>query len=296
MNKGTFLLSCCSTADLPKAYFDEHEIPYVCFHYTMDGKEYPDDLGQTMPFDEFYRIMETTMPVTSQVNCDQYVRFFTPLLEQGHDILHISLSGGLSGSVNSAYMAKNELEEKFPDRKLYIVDSLGASSGYGLLVDAVRGLRDSGATIDEAFQWVEDNKLTVHHWFFSTDLTSYRRGGRISGTAAVVGTMLNICPLLNMDSNGKLIPRKKIRTKRKVIEEIVRMMEQHAEGGPEYAGKCFISNSACYEDARQVADMVEAKFPHLNGKVMINSIGTVIGAHTGPGTVALFFFGDKRVD
>ena len=129
-----------------------------------------------------------------------------------------------------------------------------------------------------------------------TDLTSFKRGGRISPAAATFGTLLGICPLLNVDFEGRLVPRKKIRGKKAVVSEIVKMMEQHAENGLDYSGKCFISQSACMEDARAVADMVEARFPHLNGRVSINSIGTVIGAHTGPGTVALFFWGDERDD
>lgn len=136
----------------------------------------------------------------------------------------------------------------------------------------------------------------MHHWFFSTDLTSYKRGGRISATSAMVGTLLGICPLLNMDNEGHLIPRKKIRTKKKVIEELVNMMKEHVEDGPDYKGYCYISNSACEEDAEKVRDLVEAYCPNLKGKVLINSIGTVIGSHTGPGTVALFFLGDERVD
>ena len=163
-------------------------------------------------------------------------------------------------------------------------------------LDAVAELRDRGATLEEAYQWAEANKLRVHHWFFSTDLQHYKRGGRISASSALLGTILGICPLLNMDNHGHLIPRKKVKGKNSVIREIVKKMEQHAEGGLEYSGKCFISYSACYDDARKVADLVEATFPKLNGKVMINSIGTVIGSHTGIGTVALFFFGDERVD
>ncbi|MEM5766833.1 MAG: DegV family protein, partial [Bacillota bacterium] len=158
-----------------------------------------------------------------------------------------------------------------------------------------RRLRDEGKTLAEAQDWLEQNKLRLHHWFFSTDLTSYVRGGRISKTAAMFGTLLKICPLLNMNTLGQLIPREKIRTKKKVISEIVARMERHAQGGLDYSGKCYISNSDCYEDARAVADLVEARFPKLDGRVLINSVGTVIGAHTGPGTVALFFFGDERV-
>jgi len=148
--------------------------------------------------------------------------------------------------------------------------------------------------IDALYQWAQANRLRLHHWFFSTDLTFYVKGGRVSKASGWVGTMLHICPLLNMDSLGRLIPREKIRTKKKVIARIVEKMKEHAEGGLDYSGKCFISESACMEDARAVADLVEAAFPKLNGKVLINSIGTTIGSHTGPGTVALFFWGDER--
>lgn len=292
-----YVLTCCSTADMQYEYFEKKKIPFVCFHYNMDGKEYLDDLGQTMPFKEFYeRIAAGAMPTTSQVNVGQFIDFFEPYLKENKDILHLSLSTGLSGAYNSACMARENLLAKYPERKIFIVDSLGASSGYGLLTDMAADLRDNDATLEEVSAWVEENKLNVHHWFFSTDLTHYKRGGRISATAAVVGSLLNICPLMNMSYDGKLIPRTKIRGKKHVIAETVHMMEIHAQNGADYAGKCFISNSACYEDARKVADLVEEKFPHLNGPVMINSIGTVIGSHTGPGTVALFFFGDKRVE
>jgi DegV family protein with EDD domain len=275
----------------------DRDIPFVCFHYNMDGKEYPDDLGVTMSFEEFYsRIANGALPTTSQVNVGQFVAFFEPFLKQGKDILHISLSSGLSGSFNSARVASEELLKKYADRKILLVDSLGASSGYGMLVDAAADMRDNGATIEEIYAWLEENRLNIHHWFFSTDLSHYKRGGRISAASATVGALLNICPLMNMNHEGKLIPRTKVRGKKTVIKEIVRKMETHAQNGLDYSGKCFISNSACYEDARMVADLIEEKFPHLNGPVMINSVGTVIGSHTGPGTVALFFFGDKRED
>ena len=290
-----YVLSCCSTADMPLEYFQKRDIPFVCFHFTMNGREYPDDLGQTMPFDEFYkRIAAGALPTTSQVNVTQFIEFFEPYLAAGKDILHISISSGLSGTYNSAVMARQQLLQKYPNRQLQIVDSLGASSGYGLLVDAAADLRDGGAALEDVHAWVNANKLNVHHWFFSTDLTHYKRGGRISAASATMGTLLNICPLMNMNDEGKLIPREKIRGKKRVIAEIVQRMEEYAQNGVNYVGKCFISQSACYDDARAVADLVEQKFPQLNGKVMINSIGTVIGSHTGPGTVALFFLGDKR--
>lgn len=292
-----FILSCCSTADMPKSFFEERNVAYVCFHFNMDGKDYPDDLGESMPFPEFYkRIEEGARPTTSQVNVDEFTNFFEPFLKEGKDILHVSLSSGLSGSFNSASIAARDLMEKYPERTIKVVDSLGASSGFGVLMTYLADLRDEGKSLTEVYDWAEKNKLRVHHWFFSTDLTSYKRGGRISATSAMVGTLLGICPLLNMDNEGHLIPRKKIRTKKKVIEELVNMMKEHVEDGPDYKGYCYISNSACEEDAEKVRDLVEAYCPNLKGKVLINSIGTVIGSHTGPGTVALFFLGDERVD
>lgn len=292
-----YIISCCSTADLTKEHFESRDIKYVCFHYMLDGKDYSDDLGQSMPFEEFYKKMaEGAETKTSQVNVAEYVDFFTPFLKEGKDILHVTLSSGISGTINSARNAAAILADEYPERRIYIVDSLGASSGYGLLMDTLADKRDEGMSIDEAHDWIEANKLHLHHWFFSTDLSSYVRGGRISKAAAVFGGLLEICPLLNMDNGGHLIPRSKIRTKKKVIKEIVARMEEHAQDGLDYSGKCYISNSACYDDARAVADLVEARFPKLNGKVEINHVGTTIGAHTGPGTVALFFWGDERTE
>lgn len=290
-----YKITCCSTADMPASYFEERNLPYVCFQYRMDGVEYPDDLGKTMPFAEFYdRISKGAEPTTAQVNAQQYMDFFEPILKEGKDILHFTLSGGISGSVNSANIAKTQMEEKYPERKIIVIDSLAASSGFGMLVDAALDKQEEGLSLEENAAWVEENKNKLHHWFFSTDLTSFIRGGRISKVSGFVGQALNICPLMNVNAEGKLIPRNKYRGKKQVIREMVKRMEQHAQGGLEYSGKCFMSCSACEEDARKVADMIEEKFPNLNGKVRINSIGTVIGAHTGPGTVALFFWGDER--
>ena len=250
-----------------------------------------------MSFDDFYHSMQNGADTrTSQVNAAEYEEYFESLLQEGNDVLHVTLSSGISGSFNSANIAKEMLKEKYPDRKIYVVDSLGASSGYGLLLDKLADLRDEGKSIDEVYEWVEANKLKLHYWFFSTDLTFYIKGGRVSKTSGFVAGVLSICPLLNMDNLVRLIPRAKVRTKRKVIDAIVKKMQEHAEDGLDYSEKCYISNSLCYEDAKAVADKVEELFPKLNGKVVINSIGTTIGSHTGPGTVALFFWGDERAE
>ncbi len=292
-----YVISCCSTADLSQEHFETIDVKYICFHFELDGVQYEDNLGKSIPFDEFYsRMANGADTKTSQVNAEEFEAYFRSFLEKGQDILHISLSSGISGVINSAYIAKETLQEEFPDRKIYIVDSLAASSGYGLLMDKLSELRAQGKTIDEVRDFAEANKLNVHHWFFTSDLTFFIKGGRVTKTAGFIGSVLNICPLLNVDYEGKLIPRAKIRTKKKVIQAIVDRMEECVEDGLDYSGKCYISQSACYEDARAVADLVEQRFPKLNGKVEINHIGTTIGSHTGPGTVALFFWGKKRVD
>ena len=292
-----YVISCCSTADLSQEHFDAIGVKYICFHFELDGVQYEDNLGKSIPFDEFYsRMANGADTKTSQVNAEEFEAYFRSFLEKGQDILHISLSSGISGVINSAYIAKETLQEEFPDRKIYIVDSLAASSGYGLLMDKLSELRAQGKTIDEVRDFAEKNKLKVNHWFFTSDLTFFIKGGRVTKTAGFIGSVLNICPLLNVDYEGKLIPRAKIRTKKKVIQAIVDRMEECAEDGLDYSGKCYISQSACYEDARAVADLIEQRFPKLNGRVEINHIGTTIGSHTGPGTVALFFWGKKRVD
>lgn len=290
-----YVISCCSTADLSAEHFNRRNIHYTCFHFELDGKQYNDDLGTSISFNDFYEAMKNGAETkTSQINADEFIESFEPFLRDGKDILHVSLSSGLSGVFNSASIAKDMLEEKYPDRKIYIVDSLGASSGYGLIMDTLATLRDGGMPLKELYDWITGNRLKMHHWFFSTDLSFYVKGGRISKTSGAIGGILGICPLLNMDNEGHLVPRNKIRTKAKVIKEIVKCMEAHAENGHDYNKKCFISHSACYDDATKVAELVEETFPHLDGKVVINNIGTTIGSHTGPGTVALFFWGDER--
>ena len=293
MNK--YILSCCSTADMPKEFYKEKDVKYICSNFTLDGKNYKDDLGDSMPIDEFFdRMKKGAMPTTSQINEDEYSQYFRNFLEEGLDILHICLSGGISGTVNSLKIAVDSLIEEYPDRKILFIDSFQASMGFGLLADMLADKKNEGASIDELYDYGLKLRDNINAYFFSTDLSSYLRGGRISKTAFTVGKILNICPLMHIDAEGKLIPIEKVRTKKKVMERIVEKMQENALNGADYDGKCFISHSACYEDARKVADMIEERFPKMKEKVKINSIGTVIGAHTGVGTVAVFFVGGAR--
>ncbi len=292
-----YVLSCCSTADLSKKHLENRDIRYIFFHYELDGKEYLDDLGASMSLSDFYEEMKKGAKTrTSQINETEFEAYFEPFLMEGKDILHICLSSGITGVINSAYIAKRALETKYPERKILLVDSLSASSGYGLLVDKLADMRDEGRDIEELYDWAENNKLRLQHWFFTTDLTYLVRGGRVSKAAGIVGGLLNINPLLKVNHKGQLVPFQKVRTKRKVIEAMVEQMVIHAEDGAKYNGKCYISHSACYADACMVADEVERRFPQLSGNVLIHNIGTTIGSHTGPGTVALFFWGDERTE
>lgn len=292
-----FILSCCSTADLSVEYFKERDIHYICFSFELGGQSYPDDMGASIPHSERYkRMLAGEEGKTSQIGVGEYTEYFESFLKEGKDVLHLTLSSGISGTLNSALIAKNDLSEKYPDRKLIVIDSLAASSGYGLLMDILADQRDAGKSIDEVADFAMNHRLNINHWFFSSDLTFFIKGGRVSKAAGLIGTVLGICPLLNVDYQGKLIPREKVKSKKKVIKRIVEKMLENADNGAAYDGKCFISQSECMGDAKAVASLIEEKIPAMKGKIRIFDIGAVIGTHTGPGTVALFFTGKERVD
>lgn len=292
-----YLISCESTADMPLSFFRERNVGFVCFHYEMNGQTYTDDIYQsTTPQEFFGKLKAGAQARTSQVGTGEYVDFWEPYLKQGLDILHVALSTGISGTYNSACLAADELAPKYPERKIRVIDSLCASAGFGLLVELMADKRDEGMSFDELAEWAEVHKMNVNQWFFVSDLDCLKRGGRVSATSALIATALKICPVMNVNFEGKLIPREKIRTKKKAIVRLVDDMMEHVENGAAYTGRCTISHSDCLEDAQEVARLVGEKIPALKGKVEISDIGTVIGAHTGPGTVALFFMGDTRVD
>src|SRR5690554_6634950 len=252
-------------------------------------------MGKTISSKEFYNLMRSGASTkTSQINANEYIEFFKPFLENNQDVLHVEISSGLSGSYNSAMLAKSILEEEYPNNKITIIDSLAASAGYGLLVTTAAKLRDNNYSFDELVDWINDNKLNLHHWFYSTDLSYYVKGGTITQTAGFVGSLLNLCPLLNVDNKGKLVPRHKVVGKKRVMKRIVSQMKEFALNNLEYNGKCFISHADILDDAKEVAARIEEEFPNLEGKVEIFNIGTTIGSHTGPGTLALFFMGDTR--
>ena len=290
-----YTITCCSTADLPASYMEEHAIPYACFHFHLNGKEYADDLGASIPFEEFYRqIDEGAMPTTAQINPEEYEALFLPILKEGRDICHLTLSSGISGSINSARIAAANLMEEYPERKIIVIDSLCASVGYGLLVDTALTLQKEGMDLDTLADWLIKNRTKLHHWFTTSDLTHLRRGGRVSASAAFFGNMLGICPIMQVSRTGTLIPQDKCRGSKKALRELKDRMVRYAQDGPAYKGKCFIGHSARPQEAQYLAGLIEEAFPQLAGKILITSIGTVIGSHTGPGTVVAAFWGGER--
>jgi len=290
-----FQLSCESTVDLPFAHMASRDVSVLFYTYTIDGEEFIDDMGrdpQALP--NFYAaIAAGKMPSTSQINTYRYCAYFEELLEKG-DVLHITLGTGMTPSYVNAVEAAEMARQKFPERKLIVIDSLASCVGYGLMLDEVADMRDAGKTIEEIEEWVYANRNQLHHQFFSTDLTMFRRSGRVSGPSATIGTILGICPLMRLNSEGRIIAYDKIRGKKKVMEATVETVIRRAQGGSDYNRKFYIGHSNCPEMAAEVIALLEEKMPNLVGQIKLYDIGTIIAAHCGPGTVACFFWGDER--
>jgi DegV family protein with EDD domain len=218
-----------------------------------------------------------------------------PILEEGKDILHVCLASGLSGTYASACMARDGIMREFPERKVIVVDSTSGSSGYGLLMDKLADLRDEGYSLEDLAAWAESHKIEINTWFVTTDLTFLIRGGRVSKAAGLLGGMLNICPMLDIEPDGTLAVKEKIRTKRKAFARQLQKMEDLAQGGFDYDQRVFIANTECLADAKAVASMIEGRFHKIrDNKVEIFDVGAGIGCHLGPGTVVLSFWGAPR--
>jgi DegV family protein with EDD domain len=258
----------------------------------LNGKSYhntPDESELTAR-DFYQQVRDGAMPTTSQVNVEAFTTAIEPLLQAEQDVLYIGFSSGLSGTYNSGRLAAQELADHYPNRKIIAVDTLAASMGEGLLVYHACKLRDAGKTIDEVAAWLEENKLHMAHWFTVDDLYHLKRGGRVSGAAAFFGTMLNIKPVLHVDDAGHLIPMEKVRGRKTSLDALVDHMKQTAINPGEQV--IFISHGDCLTDAQYVAEQVRTRFG--TKKVYLNNVGPVIGAHSGPGTMALFFLATNR--
>lgn len=288
----SYVITTDTTADLPEEYYRAHGMTVLPLSCMLDGETYCRG-GKEMDPDEFYKRMRAgSMPTTSQVTPKVAFSLMEQLVRSGHDILHIAFSSGLSGSYNSACIAARELMEDYPKCRIRVVDSLCASLGEGLLVHKALELQTAGKSMDEVADWCEQHRLNVVHSFTVDDLFHLHRGGRVSKVAAVVGTVISLKPVLHVNNEGKLIPLFNVRKRKKSLKALVDTMEKR-QGS--YAGKndiVFISHGGCEEDAQYVKSLIEQRFGIQS--YLINSIGPVIGAHSGPGTVALFFMGDAR--
>lgn len=290
-----YILSCESTVDLPYSYVAGRNIPVLFYSYTIDGETFVDDMQRdpdALP--HFYALLNAgKFSNTSQINTYDYETYFDEQLQKG-DLLHIVFGSGMTASVRNAEEAADSMRKKYPDRKLIVIDSLCSSSGYGMLVDEAADRRDAGMSMEDLADWVIENRKYIHHQFYSTDLKYFRRGGRVSGPAAMIGTLLSICPIMRLDDKGRIIAYDKVRGKKNALRVTLEAMEAHAQNGTNYSGKCFICHSNCLTEALEAKRAIEEKFPHIRGGVRICDIGTIIASHTGPGTVAVFFMGDAR--
>lgn len=282
-----------SCADLGQEMVDELGIHLIPMIFNLDGKEYlnwPD--GREISFDDFYnKLRAGGMSSTAQVNTAKFTEVFSEILKQGKDVLYLGFSSGLSGTVHSAQLAAEELAAEHPDAKVLVVDTLCASLGQGLLVWYVVQQQKAGATINEAAKWAEDNKLNLVHWFTVDDLNFLKRGGRLSGAAALFGTMLNIKPVLHVDDEGHLIAMEKVRGRKQSLNALLDHMEKTATQ-PVADQMVFVSHGGAKEDLDYVVEEAKRRFGVT--RVYTNFIGPVIGSHSGPGTIALFFLGSVR--
>lgn len=289
---GTYRIVTDSTTDLTPELIQELDVQVIPLCYMMGGKTYHNiPGGGEMTDKEFYaKLRAGSMSTTTQVNSEEFLHVFTPLLEAGQDVLYIAFSSGLSGTYQSAVLAREELKQRFPDRRLEVFDSLCASMGEGLLVYHAAKLRNAGKSLDEVLAWLKGNVLNVCHWFTVDDLNHLKRGGRVSTATALVGTMLGIKPVLHVDDEGHLIPVSKVRGRKQSLDALVRRMEDTVlDPGNQMV---FISHGDCLEDAQYVERQIREKLGVQ--QVKLGFIGPVIGAHSGPGTVALFFLGKER--
>lgn len=289
MNK--FVIITDTTADLPKDYLEKNEVDLLALSFQMEGKEYSGD--EPIDIKDFYNKMRSgLMSTTAQVNPERAKTKFEEYLKQGCDVLYIAFSSGLSGTYNNTRILSMELNEKYKENKVVVIDSLSASLGEGLLVNKAVELKRAGKSIDEVARWIEENKLNVCHYFTVDDLNHLYRGGRVSKVAAVLGTLIEVKPILHVDNEGKLIPISKVRGRKKSLTSLVDSMEELMGSYKSQNEIVFISHGDAQEDAQAVADKIKERFGIES--FLINYVGPTIGAHSGPGTIALFFMGENR--
>lgn len=284
-----YVITTDSTVDLSKEFLNEKEITVLSLSYILDGVTYK-DMGGLTGKEFFDKLRNGSLPTTSQINPEEAKETFEQIVKEGKDILHIAFSSGLSGTYNSCRIAAEDLMEEYPESKVIVIDSLCASMGEGLLLYKAIELKEEGKSLEELVDWVEANKLHICHNVTVDDLFHLHRGGRISKATAVLGSMVKIKPIIHMDNEGKLVVIGKERGRKKSITNLVDRMEKQM--GEYDNSTCMITHGDCEEDALYLKTLLEERFGVK--KVIIHGIGSVIGSHTGPGVLAVFFMGDER--
>lgn len=286
-----YIIATDSTTDLPKSIVDSLGIKVVPLTFEIEGKSYKDQADCEISNHEFYeRLRKGEKSVTSLVNTEAFIEFFEPIIKDGYDILYIAFSSALSGTYNSSLLAIEELREEYNDAKIISIDSKAASVGEGLLVYSAAKKKEEGLTIDELQDWVENHLLNVCHWFTVDDLNHLKRGGRVSSFSATVGTALNVKPILHVDNEGRLIPMSKVRGRKKSLLALLDHMVDTVTNPEKQV--IFIGHGDAVEDAEFLALAIREKLSVKD--IILSNIGPVIGTHSGPGTIALFFFGTER--
>lgn len=287
-----FTLSCESTVDLTLNHLTKRNIPVLAYTYTVDGVEYADNMGEGNGLAVFYsQVNAGKLPNTSLINTDRYLEFFRAILEKG-DLLHVCFSSGLSHSASNAFNAAETLKSEFPERKIYIVDSLSASVGYGLFVDCIADMRDEGKDIDYLYKWAQENNVRLQQQFFATTLKHFKRSGRISAAAMLIGDMLKLCPIMRTNTEGKIVVYAKALSENRAIVKLLEEISKTIENGSEYDGKLWIGHSDYICSANKIAEQLKVAYPKAD--VRIFDIGPVVGTHCGPGTLAVFYMGEVR--
>ncbi|MGG7058509.1 DegV family protein [Clostridium tertium] len=283
-----FTDSCC---DLPISFVEQNNIQVMHLRVNIKGKDIPDDLGVSISHKNFYNLIrEGEMPTTSQANVSNFEESFRKFVKEGYSIIYIGFSSALSGCVNSARLAKEVVVEEIKDADITIIDSKSASMGLGLIVYYATNMLDEGKNKEEIISWIEENKLKINHWFTVDDLNHLKRGGRVSSTVAIVGTMLSIKPVMHVDNEGRLIPISKVKGRKKSIKALQEKLKERIVNPEQQV--VFISHGDCLEDAKHLRALI---LEEVNVKdVIINNVGPAVGSHSGPGTVALFFIGNDR--
>lgn len=288
-----YIISTDTSCDFPLEYVKQHQLPLVTLFYSIDGVTGENGCPSSDVLKNFYDKMRAgSMTKTQQASIEDTEKVFREILQEGKDILHIAFSSGLSGTANAARLAAENMMEEFPERKIIVIDSLCASLGQGLLVDYALKLQQQGKTMEETAKWLEDHIQNICHLFTVEDLKYLQRGGRISKTTALVGTMIGIKPVLHVDPEGKLVSISKVRGRKQSIQALVNKMEENIGKYRDEKQPIFISHGDCIEDANYLAELVKERFGY--DEFLINDVGPTIGAHSGPGTLALFFMGETR--